>query len=114
MNQDHKEHSRKIAFQCAEALHKHWPNLHLEGFDIEKATDIMKTIIPICQAEAYADMEAIDKTVLPVRDYAKGIGTRLRKSLDMENGTLFEAVKLATEVLERLPMSDIRSAKASA
>ncbi len=98
----HRDHSRKIGLQCAEALKDKWPTLHLDGFDVDEAAILIGACLPGCMVELQIEMEQYDSEHPPVPvDTSRSIGSRLRKALAVEDVSTIEAIEIAILRLRR-------------
>ena len=97
MTSEHEDHSRKIALRCVEALERRWPNLCMEGFDIDEATDELAMMIPCCVQEAESAMAEMDKDEDAQPPPGPSLISQLRIALGLESGSIRTTLELAIE-----------------
>lgn len=99
---------RAVALRIAEAIDAEWPNLNMEGFDVDEATDIVETLIPMTAAEAEAEMEALrddfddDPKTVPVENPTL---REFKDSVGCGKVPIIDAIKTATELIHSLRAS---------
>lgn len=49
---------KAIALRIAEAIERKWPNLNMEGYDVDEAAILIDQYIPLTAVEADAEFDA--------------------------------------------------------
>lgn len=98
---------RAVALRIAEALDAEWPNLNMEGFDIEEATNIIDMLIPLSAAEAEAEMESLRDDddmddIVPSVPVVNPTMQEFHDAVGVQRMSIFDTIKTATELIHSL------------
>lgn len=98
---------RAVALRIAEAIDREWPNLNMEGFDIDEAMDIIETLIPLSAAEAESEMEALRDDgdiddIPPSQPAVNPTIQAFRDAVGVQKMSIVDTIKTATELIHSL------------
>lgn len=98
---------RAVALRIAQRLEDEWPNLNMEGYDVDEATDIIEQLIPLSAAEAEAEMEAMrgDDDDAPIEPVVNPTLRAFKDALGVGKMPIIDCIKTATERLGELTHS---------
>lgn len=98
---------RAVALRIAQRLEDEWPNLNMEGYDVDEATDIIEQLIPMSAAEAEAEMESMrgDDDDTPAEPVVNPTLRAFKDALGVDKMPIIDCIKTATERLSELAHS---------
>ena len=85
----------RICLRIAEAIEHEWPNIGMEGYDVDIAARRISQFMPLTYAEADAEMDAMKSDPTPCQEYAPSLFAQLREAVhatpEMSTRTVLEA-----------------------